>query len=113
MKGDLAKGIAMILLSALLTCLGQLAWKLSAQEGPLFLLAGFALYGVGALLMILAMRHGELSVLHPMMSTGYVLSVVLGFWVLGEAVTLTKVLGIGVIILGLVLISLPERGRTP
>ena len=35
MKGDLAKGIAMILLSALLTCLGQLAWKLSAQEGPL------------------------------------------------------------------------------
>ena len=113
MKGDLAKGIAMILLSALLACLGQLAWKLSAQEGPLFLLAGFALYGVGALLMILAMRHGELSVLHPMMSMGYVLSVVLGFWVLGETVTLTKVLGIGVITLGLVLISLPERGRTP
>ena len=61
--------------------------------------------------MILAMRYGDLSVLHPMMSAGYVLSVVLGFLVLHEAVTPSKVLGIGVIILGLVCLSRPERGK--
>ena len=101
----------MILLAALLTCLGQLTWKLAAEgDSLLLLLLGFALYGCGALLMILAMRFGELSVLHPMMSAGYVLSVVLGALVLGEAVTLRKVLGIAVIILGLICLSRPERG---
>ena len=112
MKRDLAKGIGMILLAALLTCLGQLAWRLAAEaDSLLLLLPGFALYGGGALLMILAMRYGDLSVLHPMMSAGYVLSVVLGFLVLHEAVTPSKVLGIGVIILGLVCLSWPERGE--
>ena len=105
MKRDLAKGIGMILLAALLTCLGQLAWKLAAEaDSLLLLLPGFAL-------LILAMRYGDLSVLHPMMSAGYVLSVVLGFLVLHEAVTPSKVLGIGVIILGLVCLSRPERGK--
>ena len=59
--------------------------------------------------MILAMGYGDLAVRHPMMSAGYVLSVVLGFLVLHEAVTPSKVLGIGVIILGLVCLSWPER----
>ena len=45
MKRDLAKGIGMILLAALLTCLGQLAWKLAAEaDSLLLLLPGFALY---------------------------------------------------------------------
>lgn len=101
----------MILLAALLTCLGQLTWKLAAEgDSLLLLLPGFALYGCGALLMILAMRFGELSVLHPMLSVGYVLSVALGSLVLHEEVTASKTLGIGVIILGLVFLSRPEKG---
>ena len=110
MGRELKKGIAMILLAALLTCLGQLCWKLGAGGALPWLGAGFLLYGCGALLMVTAMGHGELSVLHPMMSAGYVLSVVLGALALGEAVTLRKVLGIAVIILGLICLSRPERG---
>ena len=111
MKKTSRKGIGLILLAALLTCLGQLFWKLSAEGGLLFLLPGFVLYGCGALLMVLAMRYGELSVLHPMMSAGYALSVVLGFLVLGELVTPQKVVGILVIMAGLVCLTRPERGR--
>ena len=111
LRHTLPKGIAMVLLAALLTCLGQLFWKLAMeQDGLLLLLPGFACYGCGALLMILAMRYGELSVLHPMMSAGYVLSVGLGLVVLHEAVTPQKLLGIAVIIAGLIFLSLPERG---
>lgn len=111
MKQTQTKGILLILLAALLTCLGQLTWKLAAEGDSLvLLLPGFALYGCGALLMIVAMRYGELSVLHPMMSAGYVLSVALGALVLQEAVTPQKVLGIGIIILGLIFLSRPEKG---
>ena len=105
-KNRLSVGIALMLASALLTCTGQLCWKLSANRDSLpFLLAGFALYGCGALLMMIAMRFGELSVLHPMLSAGYALSVVLGALALGEEVTGHKLLGIAVITAGLVCLS--------
>ena len=110
MRGAQKRGIALMLLAALLTCLGQLCWKLGGGGELLWLLPGFALYGCGALLMIVAMRFGELSVLHPMLSVGYVLSVALGSLVLHEEVTASKTLGIGVIILGLVFLSRPEKG---
>lgn len=106
-KDRLPVGIALMLTSALLTCTGQLCWKLSALREPplLFLLAGFGLYGLGALLMMAAMRFGELSVLHPMLGAGYALSVILGALVLEEAVTPRKLAGILVITAGLVCLS--------
>ena len=109
-QNSLYKGILVMLASSLLTCTGQLCWKMSTgQNTRLFLLAGFSLYGCGALLMIIALRYGDLSKLHPLLSTGYILSVILGAAVLDEPVTGWKILGIAVIIAGLILINLPER----
>lgn len=108
----LSKGIAIMLCSSLLTCIGQLCWKLSAgQSTILFILAGFGLYGVGALLMILALHYGDLSKLHPLLSAGYVLSVILGAAVLKEPITVWKIVGIVLIFVGLLLINLPERNQ--
>ena len=99
------KGILMMLASALCVCLGQLFWKLSVDEGWLFLVAGFALYVVGALLMVVGYRFGKLSVLQPVLSVNYGFSVVLGFLVLGEAVTLQKCVAIVVIVTGVFLVA--------
>ena len=108
-KKNLSTGIALMLASALLTCLGQLCWKLAARQDSLpFLLAGFGLYGCGALMMMAALRFGELSVLHPMLSAGYALSILLGALVLGEGITANKLLGIAVITAGLVCLSAPK-----
>lgn len=113
-KDRLPVGVALMLGSALLTCTGQLCWKLSAsRDSLLFLLAGFALYGFGALLMMLAMRFGELSVLHPMLSAGYALSIVLGALVLDETITARKLLGIAVITAGLVCLSTSKGAEKP
>ena len=96
--------------SSILTCTGQLFWKLAASQNSIWLIPlGFAFYGCGAVLMIFALRFGELSILHPMLSAGYVLSVVLGSIVFHESITVTKVVGIAVIILGLICLSAPER----
>lgn len=99
------KGIILILCSALFACIGQLFWKLSATEGFLLLLIGFVFYGLGAVIMLIAYRYGELSVLQPMLSMNYVLSVILGVLVLKEAVTVNKAIGICIITLGVIFIG--------
>ncbi len=106
-------GIAAMICSALCTCTGQLMWKLqnTAQNGILFLLLGFVLYGLGAVIMILAFQYGEVSVLQPMLSIGFALSVVLGYFVLGEAITVNKVGGIALIIVGMILLGKSNSGR--
>lgn len=112
-KPALYKGILLILISATLSCTGQLFWKLAARDNAFFfVLFGLALYGCGALLMIIAMRYGELSVLHPMMGAGYVMSLLLGVTILGEDLSVSKLAGIGIIILGLVFLSLSDGGKT-
>ncbi len=99
------KGISIMAISSVFACVGQLLWKLSSQYGYAFLLAGFFCYGLGALLMIFAYRFGRLSVLQPVLSLNYVLSIVLAAVILKEAVTVTKVIGVVVISLGVILIA--------
>lgn len=99
------KGIALVLCSALLVCLGQLCWKMVSVYGAGAIAAGVGCYLLGSVFMIWAYRFGELSVLQPMLSMNYILAVLLGVWVLGEALTLQKVMGIAVISAGVLLIG--------
>lgn len=99
------KGILLMLVSSICVCIGQLLWKLSANYGILCLLAGFCFYGVGALAMIIAYKFGKLSVLQPMLSLNYVLSIFLAAIVLKESITLLKCIGVLVIIAGVIMIA--------
>ena len=99
------KGILLMLISSLCVCIGQLLWKLSADKGIIFMLAGFLFYGAGALVMLIAYRFGKLSVLQPMLSLNYVLSIILAAVVLKESITILKCIGVIVIIAGVVLIA--------
>lgn len=99
------KGILLMLISSICVCVGQLLWKMSVEEGVIVLLVGFCLYGIGALVMILAYRFGKLSVLQPIMSLNYVLSIVLAVVVLKEEITILKSIGVIVIISGVSLIA--------
>lgn len=99
------KGILLMLASSICACIGQLMWKLSAEQGLLIMLLGFCFYGAGALVMIIAYRFGKLSVLQPMLSLNYVLSIILGAMVLKEQVTILKCIGVLIIISGVVLIA--------
>lgn len=98
-------GILLMLCSSCFTATGQLLWKLSNASDIPLVLAGFFVYGLGALFMIIALKHGSLSILHPMLSFGYALAVILGFLFLNEAVSLTKILGIMIIMFGVTLIG--------
>jgi len=99
------KGILLMLISSICVCVGQLLWKLSNEYGIIVMLVGFCFYGIGALVMILAYRFGKLSVLQPMLSLNYVLSIILAAVVLKEDITIMKCIGVLVIISGVILIA--------
>ena len=65
----------------------------------------FGFYGVGALIMIIAYRYGKLSVLQPMLSLNYILSIFLAALVLKEKITILKCIGVLVIIIGVIMIA--------
>lgn len=99
------KGILLMLVSSICVCIGQLFWKLSGECGIIIMLIGFCFYGVGALVMIVAYRFGKLSVLQPMMSLNYALSIILAAVVLKEEITILKCIGVLVIIAGVIMIA--------
>lgn len=104
------KGILLMLISSICVCIGQLLWKLSAEQRSIIMLAGFCFYGVGALVMIVAYRFGKLSVLQPMLSLNYVLSIILAAVVLKEEITILKCIGVLVIIVGVIIIAGSDEG---
>jgi multidrug transporter EmrE-like cation transporter len=65
---------------------------------PLF--AGYALYGINTLLLMLALRDGELSKLYPIIALTYVWVTVLSMYFFQEALTFWKATGILVIVAG-------------
>lgn len=107
------KGISLMLFSAFATCSGQLMWKLSAtgNDQALFLIIGFALYALGAILMISAFQFGEVSMLQPMLSIGFVISLVLGRIVLNESINAQKITGVILIVIGMFFLGRNSRSQ--
>ncbi len=99
------RGIALMTLSALAVAVGQLFWKASAGNSLPLLGAGFVLYGVGAMLMVLAFKYGKLSVVHPVLSVSYVFGTVFGYFFLGECLRAGQFAAIVLIMAGVVAIG--------
>lgn len=104
-NGTRPLAVVLMLGSALAACVGQLCWKLGASRGLVWVGVGLVLYALGALLMLAAYRHGELSTLQPILGLSYALSLVLGALWLGEAVTPGRVLGVVVVTIGVALVA--------
>ncbi len=98
-------GILLMVCSSVCVCLGQLLWKLSVEGSFFYLIAGFALYGMGALAMIVAYKFGKVSILQPILSLNYILSIVLAATVLNETITLVKCIGVLILFVGVLLIA--------
>ncbi len=98
-------GIVLMVLASLQTALGQMFWKMANGELNGALILGFFLYFLGAVFMIIAFRFGSLSVLHPLLSIGYVFALFLGSLVLQETITESNLLGTLFIIIGAALIG--------
>jgi multidrug transporter EmrE-like cation transporter len=69
------------------------------------LIYGLALYGLSTVVLVLALRDGELSLLYPVISLTYAWVTILSFMYLGESVNPFKIAGLCTIILGVTLLG--------
>jgi uncharacterized membrane protein len=69
------------------------------------LIAGYALYGINTLMLVLALREGELSMLYPIIALTYVWVTLLSYLLLHEPPNLYKNLGIVTIVIGVAVLG--------
>jgi multidrug transporter EmrE-like cation transporter len=115
---------ALILTGVLLNAVAQLALKASVRgmgaielsaaaslpaaarlAGEPALGVGLFCYGVSVIVWILALSRVDVSIAYPMLSIGYVVNAVAAWALFGEALTPMRLLGIGVIILGVFILA--------
>jgi multidrug transporter EmrE-like cation transporter len=69
------------------------------------LIVGYTLYGVNTLMLVLALRNGELSMLYPIIALTYVWVTLLSYFVLAEPANVFKNVGISIIVVGVAVLG--------
>ncbi|MBA4117904.1 MAG: 4-amino-4-deoxy-L-arabinose transferase [Candidatus Puniceispirillum sp.] len=82
--------------------LPNLAWRLCMNPA---IIGGLGLYVMSVALWLFVLSKVEVSVAYPLSSLGYVLTALCGSWILGEMITPVRWVGIGVILVGVYLVS--------
>ncbi len=73
------------------------------------LVSGYGLYGISTMLLVLALRDGELSILYPIISLTYVWVTILSIYFFRETINLYKILGVAVVVAGVAIIGKADR----
>ena len=107
--------IALIILATLVGAFGPILLKkasakrlskLSSLATNYHLFGGVALYAIGTMLFVPALKGGDLSVLYPFVSLAYIWVSLLSVKFLGEKMNKLKWLGIALIIIGVSFIGI-------
>lgn len=110
--GVLLNAAAQLLLKAGTRAIGhfEFSWnnafpvgvQLATQPG---IVGGLSCYVISVVVWIMALSRVEVSIAYPMLSIGYVVNAFLAWWLFGETVTMTRILGILIIIVGVYLVA--------
>jgi drug/metabolite transporter (DMT)-like permease len=115
--------LALILISVVLTSLGQLffkkgmmildhqhqqasLWKLMGYAfGNGYVLLGFLSFGAGAVLWLAVLAKEEVSYAYPLSSLGYIIVLIGSFLLFQEHISLSRVIGILLLVMGVFFIE--------
>jgi len=114
----------LVLTGVLLNAVAQLALKASVSDtgvinldmqslftsagslvSNLWLWIGLICYAISVVVWILALSRVDVSIAYPMLSIGYIVNAVAAWQLFGEPMNLGKVVGIGIIIVGVYVLA--------
>ncbi|MHB8125721.1 MAG: EamA family transporter [Desulfitobacteriaceae bacterium] len=110
--------VALTILNSLLMVSGQILWKMGVSNKEInsltellglflnpFILTGIGIYVCASGLWIYILNKGELSFVYPIQSTAFIFAVIAGSLLFKENLTLSKIVGTVVIILGIIILT--------
>ena len=112
--------ITLMVICTIFTSSAQIFYKMGADKLDYNLasiitnwhiIAGMVLYGLGAVLVILALRGGEVSVLYPIITSSYIWVSLGSSYFFGEIMNVFKWIGVFLIIFGIMLITFGQNDK--
>ncbi|NLI91975.1 MAG: EamA family transporter [Peptococcaceae bacterium] len=85
---------------------GSGLWKLGLSMLNIQMIFSVVCFVTSMIMWIFVLRKMELSIAYPMVSLGYVFVMFLSFYFLQESIVLTKLLGTGLIVSGVIVLNL-------
>jgi uncharacterized membrane protein len=106
------KAILLIGIATIIGAFGAICFKKGVKNTLIenlkskFLYIGFILYSTSAIIYIFTLKGNELSKIYPLVSLGYIWTILLSYLILKEKITKFKWISISLIVLGIIFISL-------
>lgn len=107
-------GIIIMILSSIFLTLGQYFFKLSSKTFELNIpniITNYNLFfalcacGIGAILLIVALKFGDLSVIYPLVSITYIFVIIMSYFAFNEIINTYKIVAIAFIVTGVIFIT--------
>ncbi len=106
--------VLLVLLCTLMTSTAQIVYKFGVKPFNIYLiLLGLAIYGIAAVVLITALKGGELSVLYPIIATSYIwVSLFSPVFFASDSMNMLKWVGIIFIIMGISFIGFGSKKQS-
>ena len=113
--------ILLIVLATFLTTSANVAYKIGANKLALdfhkliinwFIPVGFIIYCLAGVILIISLKHGDVSVLYPILATSYIWVTLLSKVIFNDTFTTFKIIGIVTVLSGVVLLSIGGNRRS-
>jgi multidrug transporter EmrE-like cation transporter len=79
-----------------------IGWKLATQPP---IIGGLACYVISVVVWIAGLSRVEVSLAYPMLSLGYVVNAFAAWYLFGEVISVQKMVGIGIVLVGVVVLA--------
>jgi multidrug transporter EmrE-like cation transporter len=105
--------IILVIICTIFTSVGQILMKLgTAKTGSILeiitnvpLILGFVSYGIGAVLLIISLKYGELSLVYPFIALSFIWVSIASIYLFNEHVSIFNWLGLTAILIGVSMIG--------
>ena len=111
----------MIVFATFLTTAANILYKIGANKLALdfdklitnwFIPVGFILYVLAGIILIISLKHGDVSVLYPILATSYIWVTLLSKFIFNDSFTTFKTVGIITVVVGVVMLSIGGNRRS-
>jgi len=112
------RAIILMIICTLFAALGQFLYKLGSNLlvwdfikliTNYYLISGIIIYMLAAIFMVLGFKYGELSVLYPIIGLTYVWILLISIYLLGETISIFRIVGIGFILGGVIFLGFGNK----